>query len=134
MLVNRSVLKVFLYLRNSATNEVVERWDFEAECEGCDDHDDHDGNGRGGGTTWYAVDDGDRRPAPGARDGIRDVFRQICATASCLPALTRELKYTVTVKLEEPPNTSNTRDAVQTIPRTWFRGKNYGLTPNAQWY
>jgi len=109
MLVNRFVRKIFLYLKSSSTNEVIERWDFVVECK------EHYHSGLSECDLYTTQKE------------IRDVLRQICTMANFLPVLTREWKYTITVKLEEPLMSN-----VETlkIPKSWFKNKNSKKTQN----
>lgn len=103
MLINRFVRKIFLYLKNSTTNEILERWDFVVECkEHC-----HSGLPE---NNLYTT-----------RKEIRDVLQQICTWANFLPVLTPQWKYSITVKLEEPLMSN-----IETlkIPKYWFKSKN----------
>lgn len=51
---------------------------------------------------------------------IVEIMQQICSFASYLPVLTREWKYTITIKLEEPLMSNI---ATLDIPRIWFKNK-----------
>lgn len=103
MLLNRFIRKIFLNLRNSVTNEIIERWYFEVECV---DH-----NSCGLNTNNLST----------VRKEIRDVLRQICSTVSFLPVLTEEWVYNITVKLEEP--LCSNFDKLN-VPQTVFKKKN----------
>lgn len=103
MLINRFVRKISLYLRNSTTNEIMERWDFIAECE------EHDDNGLTKNNLFIIQKE------------IRDILHHIDSMASFLPVLTREWNYTITVKLEEL--LMSNVDTLK-IPRFWFQNKN----------
>lgn len=102
MLINGFVRKIFLYVRNSTTNEIFERWDFVVECEEliC---------GRSMKNNFFTV-----------QKSIRVILQQICSTANCLPLLPQNWKYTITVKLEESlmSNIENLE-----IPKIWFKNK-----------
>lgn len=103
MLVNGFVRKLFLYVRNSTTDEILERWDFIVECEElvCDRLMKND---------LFTV-----------QKNIRVILQQICSTANRMPLLTQNWKYTITFKLEESlmSNIENLK-----IPKIWFKNKN----------
>lgn len=109
MLVNGFVRKIFLYVRNSTTNEILERWDFVVECEElvCDRLIKND---------LFTV-----------QKNIRIILQQICSTANRLPLLVQNWKYTITFKLEE-----SLMSNIETleIPKTWFKNKNAGDVKN----
>lgn len=111
MLVNRFVRKIFLYLRDSTTNEIMERWDFVVECE------QHN-------SAVLKKND-----LLAVQNEIKDVLQQICSMANYLPVLTREWQYTITVKLEEPLMANV--DALK-IPRSWLKNKNTREIQNMQ--
>lgn len=103
MLVNGFIRKIILYLRDVETNEILERWDFVVECE------EHKHSRTLKNDLTIQKD-------------IRDVLHQISSTVNRLPILTRDWKYTITVKLEE--QLMSNIEALK-IPKIWFKNKNY---------
>lgn len=85
LLINRFVRKIFLYLKNSTTNEVLEHWDFEVEC---DEHN----NGELSKYNDLSI----------VQKEIRNLLQQICSKKSYLSLSTQEWNYSITVKLEDP--------------------------------
>lgn len=84
LLINRFVRKIFLYLKNTTTDEILEHWVFVVECE---EH-------NSGELNKY-------NDLSIVQKEIRDLLQQICSMVIYLPVSTSEWKYSITVKLEE---------------------------------
>lgn len=105
MLINRFVRKVILYLRISTTNEIVECWEFVVEC------------------NEHKICNScisKKFDLLTIQKEIREIMQQICSIVNHLPVLTREWKYTITIKLEE---SLMSNIATLDIPRIWFKNK-----------
>lgn len=102
---NHFIRKIFLYLRNSTNNEIMECWEFIVEHE-----------------VAFNVDKSKRHCLYNVQREIKDVLQVICSTANCLPVLNRNWKYSITVKLEDRLM-SNINTVM--IPNVWLKNKNY---------
>lgn len=110
---NRFIRKIILYLRNSTTNEIMECWEFVVEYD----------------VSYYHIDESKRYCLYNIQQEIKYLLQNICSTANCLPVLTRDWKYNITVKLEDRlmSNINTLR-----IPKAWLTNKNCEEIKNKQ--